>query len=90
VVSQAVVTVFDERIGFISTINMGGAKMDVVRSSETLKMEAIRSSETLVTTSETTWRHNPEEHHQYLYRRENLTFQTGESSGDGGNSLHNL
>jgi hypothetical protein len=35
-------------------------------------METVCSSETLVSTYESTWRHNPEEQHQHLHRRENL------------------
>jgi hypothetical protein len=35
-----------------------------------LKMEAERSSETLVTTCQTTQRHNPEYRHRQLHRHE--------------------
>jgi hypothetical protein len=35
-------------------------------------MEIVRFSETLASTSESTRRPNPEEHHQYRQRRENL------------------
>jgi hypothetical protein len=37
-----------------------------------LKMEAVRFSETLASTSQSTRRPNPKEHHQYRHRRENL------------------
>jgi hypothetical protein len=37
-----------------------------------LKMETVRFSEALASTSQSTRRPNPEEHHQYCHRRENL------------------
>jgi hypothetical protein len=37
-----------------------------------MKMEAVRFSETLASTDQSTRRPNPEEHHQYCHRRENL------------------
>jgi hypothetical protein len=35
-----------------------------------LKMETVSFSETLVSTYFSTWRHNPEEQHRHLHRRE--------------------
>jgi hypothetical protein len=40
-----------------------------------LKMETVRFSETLASTSQSTRRPNPEEHHQYRHRLENLKSQ---------------
>jgi hypothetical protein len=39
-----------------------------------LKMETVRFSETLASNSQSTRRPNPEEHHHYRHRRENLKF----------------
>jgi hypothetical protein len=41
-----------------------------------LKMKTVRFSKTLASTSQSTRCPNPEEHHQYRHRRENLTHQT--------------
>jgi hypothetical protein len=39
-------------------------------------MEAVCSSETLISIYESTRRHNPEDQHQHLHRRENLESPT--------------
>jgi hypothetical protein len=39
-------------------------------------MEAVHFSETLASTSQSTQCPNPEEHHQYRHRRENLKSKT--------------
>jgi hypothetical protein len=41
-------------------------------TSSALKMETVFFPETLVSTYKSTWRHNPEDEHRRLYRRENL------------------
>jgi hypothetical protein len=44
----------------------------VVLINFTPKMEVICFSETLVTTYQTTWYHNPEDHNQHLHHHDNL------------------
>jgi hypothetical protein len=45
--------------------------------SSALKMEAVCSSETMISTYKSTRRHNPEEQHRHLHRRENLISYLG-------------